>query len=341
MAQYPKLRTTNKGRELIASANGQKKAIEYTKAVIGNGDYSGSIDTLLDVVSPKMECSLISGTHEDGQYNLVFTVGNQNLDTGFFAKEIGIYGKIEGSSNEVLFAYTNGGTLVDYIPDKSVPIDAQTVSAYISVGDAEQVVIKKVDGTYITLKQLSDHNLDLNAHNNRFNAIIQQVNNMITNVDSDDMLAKATSLQLVKTLLGNLKIKNADDVIKAIESKKAEQGVRFDFSNHNSWYICLGKQYGNLIIQGGRQQAGEQKRSNINDLEHTTNRVVFPVSFTTGNLFHTFGIIASDSSIFWGNSSASCIVRRISNTDMRYEVHSDYQGMLLADSIIEWCVIGI
>lgn len=164
MAQYPKLRTTNKGRELIASANGQKKAIEYTKAVIGNGDYSGSIDTLLDVVSPKMECSLISGTHEDSQYNLVFTVGNRNLDTGFFAKEIGIYGKIEGSSNEVLFAYTNGGTLVDYIPDKTVPIDAQTVSAYISVGDAEQVVIKKVDGTYITLKQLSDHNSDPNAH---------------------------------------------------------------------------------------------------------------------------------------------------------------------------------
>ena len=164
MAQYPKLRTTNKGRELIASANGQKKAIEYTKAVIGNGDYSGSIDTLLDVVSPKMECSLISGTHEDSQYNLVFTVGNRNLDTGFFAKEIGIYGKIEGSSNEVLFAYTNGGTLVDYIPDKTVPLDAQTVSASIAVGDAEQVIIKKVDGTYITLKQLSDHNLDPNAH---------------------------------------------------------------------------------------------------------------------------------------------------------------------------------
>ena len=164
MAQYPKLRTTNKGRELIASANGQKKAIEYTKAVIGDGDYNGSVDTLLDVVSPKMECSLISGTHEDNQYNLTFTVGNQNLNTGFFAKEIGIYGKIEGSSNEVLFAYTNGGTLVDYIPDKTVPIDAQTVSAYISVGDAEQVVIKKVDGTYITLKQLSDHNSDPNAH---------------------------------------------------------------------------------------------------------------------------------------------------------------------------------
>ncbi len=188
---------------------------------------------------------------------------------------------------------------------------------------------------------MTKHNADATAHDNRFNAIIKKVDNMITNVDNTDVLAKATSLQLVKTLLSNLKIKDADDVIKAIESKKTEQGVRYDFSNINSWYICLGKQYGNFIIQGGRQQAGEQKQSDVNNLDNTTNRVVFPISFTTGHLFHTFGIIASDTSIFWGNSGASAFARRISNTDMRYEVHSSYMTMLKADSIIEWCVVGV
>ena len=92
--------------------------------------------------------------------------------------------------------------------------------------------------------------------------------------------------------------------------------------------------------QGGKQQAGEQKQSDINNLANTTNRVVFPIAFTTGHLFHSFEIIASDTSIFWGNSGASCITRRISNTDMRYEVHSSYQTMLKADSIVEWFVIG-
>ena len=92
--------------------------------------------------------------------------------------------------------------------------------------------------------------------------------------------------------------------------------------------------------QGGKQPAGEQKQSDINNLANTTNRVVFPVAFTTGHLFHSFEIIASDTSIFWGNSAASCITRRISNTDMRYEVHSSYQTMLKADSIVEWFVIG-
>ena len=95
-----------------------------------------------------------------------------------------------------------------------------------------------------------------------------------------------------------------------------------------------------LNDQGGKQQAGEQKQSDINNLANTTNRVVFPIAFTTGHLFHSFGIIASDTSIFWGNSGASVISRRISRTDMRYEVHSSYQTMLKADSIIEWFVIG-
>ena len=93
--------------------------------------------------------------------------------------------------------------------------------------------------------------------------------------------------------------------------------------------------------QGGKQKAGEQKQSDPNNLETTTNKVIFPIAFTGNHLFHTFGIIASDTSIFWGNSGASTITRRISRTDMRYEVHSSYQTMLKADSIIEWCVVGI
>ena len=96
-----------------------------------------------------------------------------------------------------------------------------------------------------------------------------------------------------------------------------------------------------VINQGGKQKAGEQKQSDPNNLETTTNKVIFPIAFTNTHLFHTFRIIASDTSIFWGNSGASTISRRISRTDMRYEVHSSYQTMLKADSIIEWCVIGI
>lgn len=129
---------------------------------------------------------------------------------------------------------------------------------------------------------------------------------------------------------------------------------------HGQWLLIIHSSYVVLIMiklelleldrleyyllefdQGGKQKAGEQKQSDPNNLETTTNKVIFPITFTNNHIFHTFGIIASDTSIFWGNSGASVITRRISKIDMRYEVHSSYQSMLTKDSIIEWCVVGI
>lgn len=200
----------------------------------------------------------------------------------------------------------------------------------------EDSKVDKISADYIKALVTNTNGLEATKGNGT-----KELLKLLTDVDSDDKQGLAPTLMLVKTLLSNLKIKDADDVIKAIESKKTEQGVRFDFSNVNSWYICLGKQYGNFIIQGGRKQAGDQKQFDVNNLDGTTSRVIFPIAFKSKCLFHGFGIIASDTSLFWGNSSASVLVRRESLTDMRYAVHSSYQTMLKADSIIEWCVVGV
>lgn len=200
----------------------------------------------------------------------------------------------------------------------------------------EDSKVDKISADYIKALVTNTNGLEATKGNGT-----KELLKLLTDVDSDDKQGLAPTLMLVKTLLSNLKIKDADDVIKAIESKKTEQGVRFDVSNVNSWYICLGKQYGNFIIQGGRKQAGEQKQFDVNNLDGTTSRVIFPIAFKSKCLFHGFGIIASDTSLFWGNSSASVLVRRESLTDMRYAVHSSYQTMLKPDSIIEWCVVGV
>lgn len=342
MAKYPAVITTMAGTNTIAEANASKQALIFTKIVIGAGDMPASIPRATALTDKRLELAITKSVKTgDGQFMVQGLLSNKNLEAGFYAREIGLMAKAGENGQEVLFSYTNGGNYVDYIPDKNTPMDSYTFTITTVIGNAEKVQAIISDNGVASVHDLEAHNTDATAHDNRFNAIIQQVNNMITSVDNNDSLAKAPTLQLVKTLLSSLKIKDADDVIKAIESKKTEQGVRYDFSNINSWYICLGKQYCNFIIQGGRQQAGEQKQSDVNNLANTTNRVVFPISFTTGHLFHTFGIIASDTSIFWGNSGASAFVRRISNTDMRYEVHSSYQSMLKADSIIEWCVVGV
>lgn len=39
---------------------------------------------------------------------------------------------------------------------------------------------------------------------------------------------------------------------KMIANMNTQDGVQYNLSNANSWYICLGAKYGGLIIQGGR-----------------------------------------------------------------------------------------
>lgn len=345
MSDYGRIVTTNQGKNMVTESIRTHSAIIFTKISLGDGLLNGeTIETMTGLKHRLLDGNVPKINHlGNGEIEAVSTVSNSELTAGFFARELGLFAKLGEEGEEQLFAYTNAGSNASYIPPNT-SVDEKMLGIQLGVGDAV-VQVNYQSHLYITYEQLDDaiahHNSDEHSHDNRFNAIIQKVNNMITNEDNTDVLDKATSLQLVKALLSNLKIKDADDVIKAIESKKTEQGVRFDFSNINSWYICLGKQYGNFIIQGGRKQAGEQKQFDVNNLDGTTSRIVFPIAFKSKCLFHSFGIIASDTSLFWGNSSASVLVRRESLTDMRYAVHSSYQTMLKADSIIEWCVVGV
>lgn len=251
---YNRNRVTKKGYNLLAESIATKKPITFTKVVVGDGDDTGlDIDTMTGLVSPKMELPIGNGEKGgDGEYVIQAVLSNKTLEHSFFPKEVGLFAKC-GDGEEVLYSYSNGGSNVGLMPDKNTPINAEIYNIRTKIGNATNITFVTSDDTYVTKGALTKHNADATAHDNRFNAIIQQVNNMITSVDNSDSLAKAPTLQLVKTLLSSLNIKNATDVVNALESEKATGlGIRYDFSNVNAWYICLGKLFGNLIIQGGK-----------------------------------------------------------------------------------------
>lgn len=251
---YNRNRVTKKGYNLLAESIATKKPITFTKVVVGDGDDTGlDIDTMTGLVSPKMELPIGNGEKGgDGEYVIQAVLSNKTLEHSFFPKEVGLFAKC-GDGEEVLYSYSNGGNNVGLMPDKNTPINAEIYNIRTKIGNATNITFVASDDTYVTKGELTKHNADENAHDNRFNAIIQQVNNMITSVDNSDSLEKAPTLQLVKTLLSSLNIKNATDVINALESEKTTGlGIRYDFSNVNAWYICLGKLFGNLIIQGGK-----------------------------------------------------------------------------------------
>ena len=239
MAKYPAVITTMAGTNTIAEANASKRALIFTKIVIGAGDMPASIPSATALTDKRLELAITKSEKTgDGQFMVQGLLSNKNLEAGFYAREIGLMAKAGENGQEVLFSYTNGGNYVDYIPDKNTPMDSYTFTITTVIGNAEKVQAIVSDNGLASVHDL--------------NAIIQKVDNMITNVDTVEMLAKAPSLQLVKTLLSLLNIKNADDVIQAIVDKKeSDLGIRYDFTNPNAWYICLGKLLGNFIIQGG------------------------------------------------------------------------------------------
>lgn len=271
---YNRNSVTKKGYNLLAESIATKKPITFTKVVVGDGDDTGlDINTMTGVVSPKMELPIGNGEKGgDGEYVIQAVLSNKTLEHSFFPKEVGLFAKC-GDGEEVLYSYSNGGNNVGLMPDKNTPINAEIYNIRTKIGNATNITFVTSDDTYVTKGELTKHNADATAHDNRFNAIIQQLNNMITSVDNGNSLAKAPTLQLVKTLLSSLNIKNATDVVNALESEKATGlGIRYDFSNVNAWYICLGKLFGNLIIQGGR-------KLNLTIYDGRKYDVQFPISY--------------------------------------------------------------
>nr|DAN40882.1 MAG TPA: tail-collar fiber protein [Caudoviricetes sp.] len=278
MAKYPSISQTKNGRILIAKSNATGKALVPIKVVTGDGQLTNqNIETMENVINPLLELPFASPGRfvKEGQFQLDFALSNEHLEHGFYAREIGVFAKLDGEDNStaVMIAYTNGGNFVDYIPAKDTPINSKVFEVTVAVDNAANVVVQRSDAAYITAGEMERHNADEHAHDKRFNSIIQQVNNMITSVDNSDSLAKAPTLQLVKTLLSSLNIKNATDVVNALESEKTTGlGIRYDFSNVNAWYICLGKLFGNLIIQGGR-------KLNLTIYDGRKYDVQFPISY--------------------------------------------------------------
>jgi len=297
MAKYPAVITTMAGTNTIAEANASKQALIFTKIVIGAGDMPASIPRATALTDKRLELAITKSVKTgDGQFMVQGLLSNKNLEAGFYAREIGLMAKAGENGQEVLFSYTNGGNYVDYIPDKNTPMDSYTFTITTVIGNAEKVQAIISDNGVASVHDLEAHNSDEHAHDKRFNAIIKQLNDMITSVDDSDSLAKAPTLQLVKSILSSLNIKNSKDVIKALDTETlASLGVRYDFSNVNAWYICLGKLFGNLIIQGGNDNdtqayydIGSQQRQ---------EQFTFPIAFKSKPLYvHPYAVNKVDMS---------------------------------------------
>ena len=136
-------------------------------------------------------------------------------------------------------------------------------NGYPTVGNGQFRIVSSANGTKRELIGNIDGTLKWDGDN-----IIRK--SMLATKDDTSALSQAPTLQLVKSLLSGLNIKSSQDVLQALGTETLQSlGVKYDFSNEKAWYICLGKLFGGLIIQGGTFYSDSYKTIN------------FPISFPT------------------------------------------------------------
>lgn len=257
MAQYPSVVVTDKGHDLISTANATNKAVTYIKAVVGDGQLNNqSIESLTAMISPKLELPLSTGVDLGyGQWRVSFALSNSTLTNGFYAREVGVFAKLDGQddSTAILFGYTNGGNYVDYIPPKTTPIDSQVFNCDFVIGDAENVTVNILDGTFVTNQYLTNaidtHNTDSSAHTAILNAI-----KAISGTDAYDIAPSKTIDAIIPLLgFGGIVAQNLEDngYIKFANGLTLQFGLTGDIPKNGTYRVNYPIAFTLLLYAGG------------------------------------------------------------------------------------------
>ena len=166
MAQFADITITRAGLDMIAKSQTGDQLI-FTGIKIGDGQIGAqSIPDMTDLISFRKDVPINSVTAKtDGHAEIIGIIDNENLDVGFFVREIGIYAKINEGGTPALYGYANAGNLASYISDKSIPMDAIKFKIDIVVGNSENVSFTSDKSiVYVTQENLDAHNAAKDSH---------------------------------------------------------------------------------------------------------------------------------------------------------------------------------
>ena len=179
MANFPSFTFTAAGRAAITRSLSGKDVdrLIITKCVLGDGVYSGGIEILKAVTSPKMTVTVSEYTDNgDGTSVTRFVYDNASLDVGFTHREMGIYAKNGDSGAELLLCYSNAGNQYSYIKagtidsvtkQRKATIPPQTFKFVLATGGSGSVDAVIDPKGYVDIEMLEEHNADPAAHGDK------------------------------------------------------------------------------------------------------------------------------------------------------------------------------
>ena len=291
MSNYNKIIPTLAGSNLLVESIKSKKPLIFTRIALGDGTLteSESIESLTALKHPMAQNTVQAiNSRGNGEIDVVATISNASVTSGFYARELGVFAKVGDTGTEKLFAYTNAGAQASYTP-AGTSLDEKLITVTFYIGNDVNVQINLNSQLYITQAALDAHNSATNAHQDAFNKKLdvtsnqyakaltkhnqglqvtkgdnsREVINFITDNYNDSDINKVLNLGQLKSLLGQGAI---------VASKLTGNGGYVKFAN------------------GFAIQWGIGGQDNV-----TKTEVIFPIRFTT--LF-----IASAIDAYWSGS---------------------------------------
>jgi Phage tail-collar fibre protein len=174
MSAFGGLIMTNKGRILQTKAQTGVQ-LTFTRIALGDGSLSGqSILELNRLINEKKSLSITKlKTQPDGKAVVGAVLSNQDITTGFYFREIGVFAQ-DPDVGEILYCYGNAGATAEYIPAGGGPdIIEKNIDIITIVGNASNVsAVINSSLVYATQEELQNH---LNDTNNPHNVTAAQI----------------------------------------------------------------------------------------------------------------------------------------------------------------------
>lgn len=174
MANFGQLILTQQGIQAQYEAQGGTP-LKFKRIGMGSGQYSGSILSLTDLVSENVSVDITNGYMRNNAYMVEGFFSNENLQTGFAWREIGLFIE-DRDGNEILYCYANAGDTYDYIPGTTDERYSKYIRIATAIGNATNVSIVENTGLiYVDMVT--------------FNNAVAELSEEITEADIDTIIS--------------------------------------------------------------------------------------------------------------------------------------------------------
>lgn len=158
---------TNTGTDMMLKAL-QGDGIIFTRIAIGDGNDPGETLAITDLDNNRISVVITEMTRAANYVLLTGRYDNNNINSGFYMKELGVYAKNVSDGAEHLYAYRYADTDVDYVPSISSGRVVETeISIIVAVGNAENISAAISEGTgYVNIADFNSHKDNKNNPHN-------------------------------------------------------------------------------------------------------------------------------------------------------------------------------